>query len=149
MIDRADLARRIERQRQFFAGDSPGDRLVFVYSSDPSPEQPPVTGLMQRVNQFIQAHDGRLPEDSDLEQIVAAVVSQFRTYWAWRAKEIRDDQIPIIAVHFDIGIQTAVMTGLEPRYLEKSWWLDANLDWDEIDRLKFDPDNRWYRVRSG
>jgi hypothetical protein len=29
------------------------------------------------------------------------------------------------------------------------WWLDANLDWNAIDTLAFDPDNRWFRLFVG
>ena len=149
MIDKEDLQERVGKQRAFLAGDCPGDRLVFVRHDPPDASQPPVTPLKEHVNQFLVAHDGRLPEGRELERMVATAVAEFRTYWAWRAQEIPDDEIPIIGVHFDIGIQTAVMTGLEPRFLEGSWWLDANLGWDAIEALSFDPGNRWFRLFVG
>jgi hypothetical protein len=144
-----DLQDRVERQRRFFAGDKPGERLIFVRHDTAHDDAPPLTGLMGQVNDFVFANDGCLPEGPDLERIVGRTVSEFREYWPWRAGMIHDDEVPIISVHFDIGVQTAVMTGLEPQYLDGSWWLDANLDWDEIDALTFNPGNRWFRLFMG
>ena len=101
---------------------------------------------MQQVNEFIAAHNGRLPDQRHTETIVARVVSEFRAYWRWRSETIRDDAIPALPLHFDIGIQTAVMTGLEPVFLSNSWWLEPNLKWDAIDGLEFNPDNRWFEM---
>jgi len=135
----------IERQRRFFAGDAPGDRLVFVWPVEARPDAPIVEHLPGLVNQHMLANDGALPDRAALEAIVHTVVDGHRAHWRWRDERIDDDLPHIIPVHFDIGIQTAVMTGLEPR-LEGSWWLDCKLSWDAIDALPPAPDNRWFEL---
>ncbi|MHC4984941.1 MAG: hypothetical protein ACYTFO_02170, partial [Planctomycetota bacterium] len=70
----------IERQRRFFAGDAPGDRLVFVWSSDEQPDAPPAEHLPGLVNEHILANDGRLPDHDALQAIVAKVVDGHRQY---------------------------------------------------------------------
>ena len=133
------------RQRRFFAGDAPGDRLVFVWPLEPESEGPPVEHLPGRVNEHLLTNDGRLPDRAALEAIVGKVVDDHRQYWKWRDALVNDDLPHILAVHFDIGIQTAVMTGIEPR-LEGSWWLDCKLSWDAVDALNPTPDNRWFEM---
>ncbi len=136
----------IERQRRFFASDTPGDRLVFVWSPEAYADCPPVEQLMGQVNDYIAANAGQLPGRPALERIVTRTVSDARRYWAWRDETIDDDYPHLIGVHFDIGIQTAVMTGLEPRLEGICWWLDCDLSWEEIDTLSVQPDNRWFEM---
>ncbi len=100
---------------------------------------------MERVNEAIEAHQGHLPDGDEIEGIVAEVVCEFRALWQCR-EQIPDDTIPIIGVHFDIGIQTAVMTGMSPSFLMGRWWLEPNLDWRAIDQLAFDPQNGWFQM---
>ncbi|KKN68568.1 hypothetical protein LCGC14_0449990 [marine sediment metagenome] len=135
----------IERQRRFFAGNTPGERLVFVWGADPQPDAPAVEQLPPQVNAYYLANDGQLPDHAALEAMVRKTVADCRRYWRWRDELVDDDLPHIVAVHFDIGIQTAVMTGIEPR-LEGSWWLDCNLTWDRIDALPATPDNRWFEM---
>jgi len=101
---------------------------------------------MERVNEFIEANEGRPPDRDDVDDIVAQLVTGFRVYWRWRSEAIRDDAIPIIPMHFDIGVQTAVMTGMAPRFMSGHWWLEPNLDWYAIDDLGFDPQNHWFQM---
>ena len=142
---KARHAEIIEGHRRFFAGDAPGDRLVFVWGADPDPGPPPVEQLMGQVNEYYLANDGKLPGHAALKTMVEKTVSDAREFWRWRDEVIDDDYPQLIGVHFDIGIQTAVMTGREPR-LEGSWWLDCRMSWDEIDALPAEPDNRWFEM---
>lgn len=98
---------------------------------------------MIRVNEFIEDSDGRLPDEDDVDRIVSQLVADFRRYWQWRVERIPDDTLAVIPVHFDIGVQTAVMTGLEPAFHGEHWWLEPNLGWGAIDDLRSNPDNRW------
>ena len=132
----------IQRQRQFFASETPGDRLVFISMTDGYDDAPPVEHLGPQINDYIVAHDGALPDHAALETIVSRTVADARRYWDWRDGVIDDDFPRLIGLHLDIGIQTAVMSGREP-YLDGSWWLDCNMTWDEIDALPAEPDNRW------
>ncbi len=133
----------IRRQRDFFAGSTPGDRLVFLWNADGDPDSPAVEQLPSQVNEYYLANDGKLPDHAALEKMVSKTVSDCRRYWQWRDEQIDDDMPHLVSMHFDIGVQTAVMSGLEPR-LEGSWWLDCKLTWDEIDALPASPDNRWF-----
>ncbi len=136
----------IKRQQRFFASNEPGDRLVFVWSPEACADAPPVEQLPPQINAYMQANNGALPDRPALETIVSRTVSEARRYWAWRDERIDDDYPHLIGVHFDIGIQTAVMTGLEPRLEGICWWLDCNLSWEEIDALPAEPDNRWMEL---
>ncbi len=136
----------IERQRRFFAGSAPGERLAFVWCPELNDDSPPVEQLMGQVNEYIKANSGQLPDRPALEAMVTRTVSDARRYWAWRDEVIDDDYPHLIGVHFDIGIQTAVMTGIEPRLEGFCWWLDCNLSWEEIDALTPQPDNRWFEL---
>ncbi len=135
----------IERQQRFFAGDEPGDRLVFITCTDSLPDAPGVEQLPSQVNQYYCDNDSALPDHAALEAMVAKTVTDCRRYWRWRDEAIDDDFPHIVSVHFDIGVQTAVMSGLEPR-LEGSWWLDCNLTWEQIDALPAEPDTRWFEM---
>ena len=135
----------IQRQRQFFASNTPGERLVFVWSCDPQPDAPPVAHLPSQVNEYYLANDGKLPDHAALKTMVEKTVADSRRYWQWRDGTVDDDYPHLVSVHFDIGLQTAVMTGREPR-LEGSWWLDCQMSWDEIDALPPNPDNRWFEM---
>ena len=135
----------IQRHREFFAGNTPGDRLVFVTSMDSMPGCPPLEHLPGLVNEHLLAHDGQLPDDAALEAIIRRIVDGYRRHWLWRDELVHDDTPHLIPVHFDIGIQTAVMTGMEPR-LEGSWWLDCNLTYEQIAELPVRPDNRWLEL---
>ena len=141
-----DTTARVARQRAFFAKAGSPDLMVFMGEDPPRSGQPPYTGLMARVNEYVEAHGGRLPDEDEIERIVTEVVSEFRTLWQWRSEHIPDDVIPIIAVHFDIGIQTAVMIDREPSFLVDHWWLEPNLNWPEIERLAFNPQNGWFQI---
>ena len=141
-----DIDLRVSRQQAFFSRKTLPGLLVFISENPPRPEQPACTSVMQQVNAFIAANKGRLPDQRHTETIVTRAVSEFRAYWRWRSETISDDAIPSLPLHFDIGIQTAVMTGLEPVFLSNLWWLEPNLGWDAIDGLKFNPDNRWFEM---
>lgn len=56
---------------------------------------------------------------------------------------INDDIVPTVVYYTGIGCITAAQTGLKPIHTEDTSWLEPNLDWDKIEQLKFDPDNKW------
>jgi hypothetical protein len=132
----------IQRHRDFFASDAPGDRLVFISMTDGYEDAPSVEHFGPQINRYYLDHDGALPDHAALEQMVTRTVDDSRRYWAWRDTVIDDDFPRLIGLHLDIGIQTAAMTGMEP-YFDDFWWLDCNLGRDEIDALPDAPDNRW------
>ena len=63
-----DTQERVARQRSFFTKQRTPGLLVFI-SEDPSrSDRPPYTGLMARVNQCVEAHCGRLPDEEQIER---------------------------------------------------------------------------------
>ena len=131
------------RQQRFFAQEEAGGLLAFIAESPPRDDQPPCKSIMVRVREFIGDSHGRLPDEDDVDRIVSQLVADFRLYWRWRSERVLDDTLAAIPVHFDIGVQTAVMTGLEPAFHGEHWWLEPNLGWGAIEDLRSNPDNRW------
>ena len=133
----------VSRQQRFFSQRETGGLLVFIAERPPRDEPPPCKSIMVRVREFIEDNHGLLPDEDEADRIVSQLVADFRLYWRWRSERILDDTPPVIPVHFDIGVQTAVMTGLEPTLHDEIWWLEPNLGWDAIEELRPNPDNRW------
>ena len=140
---RTDIQEIVSRQRRFFAHEEAGGLLVFIAENPPRDGQPPCKTIMVRVREFIEDNHGRLPDKDEVDRIVSLLVADFRRYRQWRSGRILDDTPAVIPVHFDIGVQTAVMTGLEPTLHDEIWWLEPNLGWDAIADLRPNPDNRW------
>ena len=146
MQTKTELRNVVSKQKHFFSREEAGALLIFIVERPAPSGQPPCRSIMQRVNEFVADNPGRLPQEDDIDTMMSEVVSEFRLYWRWRSARVPDDALPVIPVHFDIGIQTAVMTGLEPAFLSGCWWLEPNLAWDAIESLEFDPHNRWLEV---
>jgi hypothetical protein len=81
-----------------------------------------------------------------MDRLVSEVVRDFRDHWAWHSQHTPDDAVPDVSVSLDIGIQTAMMTGLTPRHLIERWWLEPQLDWAAIDDLTLDLDGEWVQL---
>ena len=94
----------------------------------------------------LENHFGHFPNRSDIQHIVINHVREFRETRAADTLILFDDSVPIISLYFDIGIQTAAMTDLEPWYAGEVWWLEPKLDWEQIEELKFNPDNKWVQL---
>ena len=54
-----------------------------------------------------------------------------------------DDAVPCALVYFGVGTINAALSGKEPFHDGSTSWVEPEMEWDEIDELKFDPDNRW------
>lgn len=38
------------------------------------------------------------------------------------------------------------MTGLKPYYDDVCWWLEPNMEWEEAEKLIFNPENEWIQL---
>ena len=137
------LKDKSERQQAFLSRKEPGDLLVYLRGGAPGPRE----SIMRAVySSVVENRFGHFPNRSDVEQIVTNHVREFRETRTADTLTLSDDSVPQISVHFDIGIQTAAMTDLEPWYAGECWWLEPSLDWEQIEELKFNPDNKWVQL---
>jgi len=131
-----DLSRRIARQRAFHESDAPGDLLVYVNR-----------GRYLNLNPFLCQRLFAGPVEAVLDE--HAVPGLIEDYAGLLRKdlvmlhELEDDTVPAAFVYWGIGGITAAMTGLDPVHAENTCWLKANFRWEQIEELRFDPDNRW------
>ena len=140
---RRDAAARVARQQAFFSAGRVPDLLVFITEDPP---RSAYRNFKPRLNALIESRGGVLPGEVEMDRLVSQVVPDFREHWAWHSRHIPDDAVPELSVSLDIGIQTAMMTGLTPRYMSERWWLEPQLDWAVIDELALDPDGDWLQL---
>ena len=146
------LQEKAARHKNFFADKEPA-LLVYpvnVPETDESEDSDDLRnkkGLAGSVYRAVIADDGGIqPDESAVDAAVAAFVREYREQLSASASPPSGDGIPCLYAHWDIGWQTAAMTGLPPRFSRGSWWLEPSLDWDAIDALHFEPDNPWLLV---
>lgn len=132
----APLKQRISRHRAFHARREPGDLLVYI-NGDRSPS----------LNAFLCA---RLHEHGPAALLAPGAVERAVREYAALLREsfprfysIDDDSVPCAAVYWGIGGITAAMVGRDPSHDSTTSWLEPNLSWPAIDRLTFDPANKW------
>ena len=132
----ANLGVRVERQRAFHAGKEPGDLLVYVNRDRSASLE---AHLCARLGER-PAHEVLAPKS-----VIDSIGVYARKLGESLAKvyEYDDDCVPCAIVYWGIGGITAAMTGREPTHDGTTSWLEANLGWDEIAKLRFDPGNRW------
>jgi hypothetical protein len=131
------LQRRIARQRAFHASKKPGDLLVYLNRNYASLE-----GFLNAT--LFEGPVERLLNPAGIPAMIGEYVRQLRD--SYRNVYVTDDDtVPSAMVYWGVGGITAAMTGLEPRFAPDTSWLEPNLSWDQIARLRFDPENRWVR----
>ncbi len=145
------LRENVQRQKAFFANNKPGRLLAFVYT----PSKPAVDivdldnftdnqGLAGHIYSAICGEDGSIdPNEKRIRAAVETFVRRHRKRAGATTWRQRGDAIPCVYAHWDIGWQTAAMTGMPPTYSQGTWWLEPNLDWEGIKALRFNPDNPW------
>ena len=142
-VVRADADRRVARQRDFFSVGRVPDLLVFIKEE---PARFGYPALKLRLDRLIEAGQGALPDEVAVDRMVGELAADFREQWREHARHFSDDAAPVLQVSLDIGIQTAMMTGLMPTYLSDHWWLEPQLDWEAIDALPPLPDGAWLQL---
>lgn len=137
---RQQLLQRLARHREFYASRAPGDLLVYILdcrTRNPSLESCLCTTLFN--------HAPELPltpkaVESMVQKYVVRLRAAYDTFYA-----VNDDCVPCAVVYWGIGGITAAMVGRDPVHTANTSWLEPNLPWPEIERLAFDPGNKWIR----
>ena len=136
---RLELNKRISRHREFFGRREPGDLLV--HSS--TWRGPSLEGWLNKV--LHERGPASMLTTVGAESAVQEYVAQVRAAGdSFYAPE--DDSVPCAIVYWGIGGITAAMIGGEPVFDGSTSWLEPNLSWPDIDKLAFDPENKWVRM---
>lgn len=130
------LKQRIDRHRAFHASREPGDLLVYVNGS----RHPSLDGfLCSRLHERGPvATMAQTAVTSAIHEYLRQLRSSYDQFYT-----IDDDGVPCAIVYWGIGGITAAMCGGEPFHDGGTSWLEPNLGWHEIERLAFEPDNKW------
>lgn len=149
IVDRAafqnHVAHNARRQQGFFASRQPG-LLVYPYTGTYTPpafdDPRQEAGLRGHVYRAIIQDDQRVvPDENAINRAVGDFLREFRTEMARQARPYFGDAIPAVHFFYDLAWTLAMVTVGQPQYHGGVWWLEPNLDWPAIDRLRFDPDN--------
>jgi len=132
----ASLQRRIARHRELYSRRTPGDLLVYInwMLRTPSLE----TFLCQRLHAMGMAALQPQAVEEGIREYVGRLRKSYASYYA-----IDDDSVPCAIVYWGIGGVTAAMVGRDPVHDGMTSWLEPNLSWPEIEKLAFNPDNKW------
>ena len=138
------IRERLARQRAFFSSKEPGDFLVYIAHWT----RLPLLELYGYDRLF------RSPvEDLCRAEYFAGFAAGFKKELQKSYRKffsIEDDMLPATAeVYFGIGSVTSAMTGRPTRFCSQTSWLEANMKWDEIEKLQFNPDNIWIQFVRG
>jgi hypothetical protein len=132
----SQLQERISRHREFYARREPGDLLIYINGSrNPSLDAFLCTRLYERGPEATLAPRA---VDCAVQEYVGLLRESYHRFYA-----IDDDSVPCTIVYWGIGGITAAMIGGDPMHDEITSWLEPNLSWPEIERLAFDPANKW------
>ncbi len=132
----SQLKQRISRHREFYARREPGDLLVYINGGrNPSLEGFLCNRLHERGQESSLASTA---VESAVQEYIALLRNSYDQFYA-----IDDDSVPCAIVYWGIGGITAAMIGRDPVHDGSTSWLEPNLSWSEIERLTFDPVNKW------
>lgn len=133
--------RRLKRQDRYFR-ERRGHFLIIGAYAEGGPEQTkkhPIEGQIDTLlsEEFLSKHAYDLGIQTALWAAHDLAVHE----------QVDDDALPGHAIDFGTGSTASLFTGGEVHFEEyTSYSLDTFVKtWDDIDRLKFDPDNRWVR----
>jgi len=132
------LANRVARWRAFHARREPADLMTYVWWD-----------RAHSLEVFLCEKFGQRPADEMLDPAsVPGLIGEYVGLLRQSFKEVLrfdDDAVPTALVYWGIGGINAALTGLEPFHDGTTSWVEPNLDWDDIDQLRFDPTNKWVR----
>ncbi len=136
----SQLKDRTARQRAFFSSDKPGDILII-----PNPWKAlPIFATY--ITDILSKNDiNDILANGKIESLTAEFVGLFRNAYS-KFYESESDAVPAIVFYPHIGAITAAMTGGQAHFSGGTAWYEANLEWDEISKLEFDPDSVWMQL---
>ncbi|MCY2932025.1 MAG: hypothetical protein NTV86_21535, partial [Planctomycetota bacterium] len=132
------LRTRMERWRAFHSRKTPGDLLFYVWGE----RGVSLEGFL--CQQFKDNPPERVLDEARIPGLIEQYVAQLRQA-VDAGYRLDDDATATALVYWGIGALNAAMTGGEPFHDGVTSLFDPNLDWERIDELAFDPDNKWVR----
>ena len=133
---RKELQTRVARWRAFHQRKEPGDLLVYVPWDRAYSLEGFLTDRLKR--EGVQ----KCLDEAYIPTMIGDYVALLRDTQK-EVFRIRDDTVPSALVYWGIGSITAAMTALEPFHDGITSWLEPTLSWEQINQLRFDPDNKW------
>jgi hypothetical protein len=131
----ARLTERIDRQKRFFART--GGSLVL----GPRPEN-----LTPRLTMWLHDHPvDDLLKPHACDAWVATFLAKYRDSLA-TVYEADSDVVAHVQVYAGIGSITGAMSGEEVHFASGAAWCEPGLGWNQIESLRFDPENPWIRL---
>jgi len=135
--NKQEVMRRLKRQKAFHARKECGDLLVFYNKWDRFPNLDLFLCSLLFENPSAEILNQKL-----VSRVISEYLSQLRDSYD-KLYQLDDDLLPTAVYYTGIGSITAAQAGIEPVHGEDTSWLEPNLDWDKIEQLKFNPDNKW------
>ena len=142
---RSTLKERLHKQKTFFERKEPGDLLVYINHWN--------RGL-PRLNDYFynllaNVEINELCRNAIVEEITLNYVTHLRES-LFSFYLLDDDMLPAkTEVYFNIGPITGAMTGKKVKHAKQMSWCEPNMDWEEIEKLKFNPENPWILFSLG
>lgn len=136
----SQLKKRVSRQKAFFASKKPGEILVI-----PNPWKALPIFATYITDILSKNEIGNVLKNDEIEKLTAKFVGLFRGAYT-QFYESQSDAVPAIIFYPHIGAITAAMTGGQAHFSGGTAWYEANLEWEDIARLKFDPESLWMQL---
>lgn len=132
----ANVQQRIARQKAFFESDK---AQVMPYFRKSLNFTPYITELL---------HEKTPKEICNRDQCDGIARDFLKTYRQSLKVlfQLDDDSVPWIQIYAGIGSVTGAMTGSEVDYMNGAAWCEPGLSWEEVENLKFDPENIWVKL---
>ena len=159
----SDLETRISRYRAFFASREPGKLLVIAnpspkYASAEEPAEltegdnlPVALSAQDRAFQAewttFTLSDFDLADNADNRRYLDHQVLQTARRLLKR-HGLRDDYIPCCDIYYGVALDAACVSNAPLRFTAGTSWIDPCIDdWDDLSKLRLDPDNFWLKRR--
>ncbi|KKO00648.1 hypothetical protein LCGC14_0124220 [marine sediment metagenome] len=130
---------RLARQDRYFK-EGKGNFLILGGYSEGQPERTRTHDIEGQIDELLSE-----PFLKDHAYDLGIQTALWATHELAVREQLDDDALPCHAIDFGVGSTASLFTGGEVSFHEcTSYSLDTFVKtWDDIDRLRFDPDNRW------
>ena len=134
---RQSLAQRVARWREFHNRNQPGDLMATVWGDRGTSLEGFLTG------KFHEHGTEKMMGRAFLEACIEEYLALFRSDGRSEVVRFHDDCVPTALVYWGIGSCNAAITGGKPFHDGTTSWYEPELEWEQIEQLRFDPDNKW------
>lgn len=138
------IKEKYERQKAFFSRKDVSD--ILVYLSDSNTFELSMAGFVKALyNEILRSlmTEGSFPDEASVDNAVKEYLDSYREQVSKTDSIIPDDAIPTVYAHFDAGVITSAMCGIQVTVESNTLWCNPEMEWEQIDNLKFNPDDVW------